>query len=88
MGEGPDRRAFDVVTAPLEADSVEFREVARAIAAVDTLESFLKDMRARYPEAAAPSTAGMPATIPPVSETSRTEPPAQPAAPAGPTASG
>jgi len=50
MGEGPDRHAFEVLTSPSGAESVEFREIARAVAAVDTLEAFLRDMRARYPE--------------------------------------
>ena len=50
MAEGPDRHAFEVVTAPQTANAGEFREVARTVAAVDTLESFLRDMRARYPE--------------------------------------
>ncbi|MPZ39188.1 MAG: tetratricopeptide repeat protein [Rhizobiales bacterium] len=67
MGEGPDARAFDVVTAPVEASGTEFRDIARSIAAVDTLEAFLRDLRARYPETGAtpsvqraiqPSTAG------------------------------
>ena len=56
MGEGPDARAFEVVTAPIEAAGTEFTEIARSIAAVDTLEAFLRDLRARYPETgAAPS---------------------------------
>jgi hypothetical protein len=60
MGEGPDRRAFEVVTAPIGTDGAEFREIARSIAAVDTLEAFLRDLRARYPE-----TGAMPANAPP-----------------------
>jgi len=66
MNEGTDRRTFTLVTGGLGTNSAEFRDVARAIAAVDTLEGFLRDMRARYPEmsafspgaAAAPSPAG------------------------------
>ncbi len=50
MAESPDRRAFEVVTSPSTASSADFREVARAIAATDTLDGFLRDMRARYPE--------------------------------------
>jgi hypothetical protein len=50
MAEGADRRAFEVLTAPNGADSAEFRDVARSVAAVDTLEAFLRDMRARYPD--------------------------------------
>jgi hypothetical protein len=50
MAEGPDRHAFEVLTLPENANSAEFREVARTVAAADTLEAFLRDMRARYPE--------------------------------------
>ena len=53
MGEGPDARAFEVVTAPIESTGTEFGAIARSIAAVDTLESFLRDLRARYPETGA-----------------------------------
>lgn len=56
MGEGPDARAFEVITAPIEAQGTEFTAIARSLAAVDTLEAFLRDLRARYPETgAAPS---------------------------------
>ncbi|HEY6177365.1 MAG TPA: hypothetical protein VIX73_23070, partial [Kofleriaceae bacterium] len=50
MAEGPDRRAFEVLTSPIGADTAEFREIAHTVAAVDTLDAFLRDMRARYPE--------------------------------------
>jgi hypothetical protein len=53
MGEGPDRRAFDVVTAPVAKGGAEFRDIARAIASIDTLDAFLRDLRARYPETGA-----------------------------------
>jgi Arc/MetJ-type ribon-helix-helix transcriptional regulator len=72
MGEGPNARAFEVVTAPIEAAGTEFTAVARSIAAVDTLEAFLRDLRARYPETGAAPSA------------QRATPP--PAAPATPTA--
>jgi tetratricopeptide (TPR) repeat protein len=49
MGDGPDRRAFDVLTAPAGASDAEFGDVARALRAADTLEAFLRDLRARYP---------------------------------------
>ena len=52
MADGPDRRAFDVVSAPIGTSSTEFQAVARKIASVDTLTTFLSDMRARYPDAA------------------------------------
>jgi tetratricopeptide (TPR) repeat protein len=61
MGEGPDRRAFDVVTEPVDASGADFRAVAHSIAAVDTLRGFLRDLRARYPETGATaSKAGAP----------------------------
>jgi tetratricopeptide (TPR) repeat protein len=50
IGEGVDRRAFDVVTAPIGTSGPEFRDVARAVSLVDTLDGFLSDMRTRYPE--------------------------------------
>ena len=45
----PDERSFDVVTAPIEARGVEYREIAKSIADRDTLEGFLKNYRERYP---------------------------------------
>jgi tetratricopeptide (TPR) repeat protein len=54
MGEGPDRRAFDVITEPVDASGADFRAVAHSVAAVDTLNGFLRDLRARYPGSGAP----------------------------------
>ena len=54
MGEGPDRRAFDVVTAPIGTTGAEFREIARAVSMKDTLDSFLRDLRVRYPDRTEP----------------------------------
>jgi len=45
----PDERSFDVVTAPIEARGVEYREIAKSIADRDTLDAFLKNYRERYP---------------------------------------
>jgi hypothetical protein len=53
MMEGPDRRGFEVATSPLAATGDEFRDVVRQIASVDTLEGFLRELRARYPETGA-----------------------------------
>ena len=50
MPEGPDQRIFEVVMAGLGTNSAEFRDVARLVASVDTLDGFLRDMQARYPE--------------------------------------
>ncbi len=57
MAEGVDRRAFEVVTAPFNTNAPEFAEIARRIAATDTLDAFLRDIRARFPETAAPPAA-------------------------------
>jgi hypothetical protein len=53
MGEGPDARAFQMITAPIGGTGTEVREIAHSLAAVDTLEAFLRDLRARYPETGA-----------------------------------
>jgi hypothetical protein len=50
MAEGPDRGAFEVLSAPNSIDTIEFRQIAQTVAAVDTLDAFLRDLRARYPE--------------------------------------
>jgi hypothetical protein len=55
MAQSPDRRAFEVVTAPLTAVSDEFNQVARAISSTDTLDQFLADIRARFLDATGPS---------------------------------
>jgi tetratricopeptide (TPR) repeat protein len=87
MGEGRDLRAFEVVSAPVEADGTEFGHIARSIAAMDTLEAFLRDLRARYPETGAlpPGQTRTPAAqdaAPPAA------PAAEPPAPPGRSASG
>jgi hypothetical protein len=51
--DGADRRAFDVITAPVDRSGAGFLEIARGIAATDTLGVFLRDLRTRHPEAAA-----------------------------------
>jgi tetratricopeptide (TPR) repeat protein len=50
MAGGPDRRAFEVITGGFGGNSAEFRAAARVIAVTDTLQGFLRDLRARYPE--------------------------------------
>ncbi|MGE3145155.1 MAG: tetratricopeptide repeat protein, partial [Pseudorhodoplanes sp.] len=49
MNEGPDRRTFEIATAPL-GNAAAFREIAKQVAASDTLTSFLREMRLSYPE--------------------------------------
>ena len=53
MAEGPDARAFAVVTAPFGSSGAEFRDVAKTTLSVDTLDQFLRDLSARYPETGA-----------------------------------
>jgi len=62
----PDAHAFDVVSAPLGTSGAEFAAIAHAAAAVDTLDNFLRDMQARYPDAspAAPDPAPPQAAAP------------------------
>jgi tetratricopeptide (TPR) repeat protein len=51
MSDGPDRRAFEVVTTPLRAASPEFDGIAKQVAATSTLDAFLRELRARDPDA-------------------------------------
>jgi len=50
MMDGPDRKAFEVVSAPIAPASKEFRDVANAVGNASTLEAFLYEMHKRYPE--------------------------------------
>jgi tetratricopeptide (TPR) repeat protein len=59
MAEGPDRRAFEIVTASGATGKAAFADIAKAVSSIDTLDNFLRDIRARFPEAA-----GAPATPP------------------------
>jgi tetratricopeptide (TPR) repeat protein len=45
MTDGPDRRAFDVVTSPIGPRTAEFGAIASSVTSIDTLEGFLRDMR-------------------------------------------
>ncbi len=47
MSNSPDSHSFTVVTGPIQPDATEFRELARQIASVSTLEAFLDDMQSR-----------------------------------------
>ena len=53
--EGPLAKAFEVVTTPFATSGPEFKAIAKAAASADTLDQFLRDLRARYPDGAAPS---------------------------------
>ncbi|MEO9526677.1 MAG: hypothetical protein ABJG32_04825, partial [Roseibium sp.] len=48
MSDSSEALAFDVVTRPIEAQGVEFLEVANRLADIDSLETFLKEYRRQY----------------------------------------
>jgi tetratricopeptide (TPR) repeat protein len=50
MTDGPDKRAFEIATAPHAANGAEFHDLAKAVTAFSALDTFLRDMRERYPE--------------------------------------
>jgi tetratricopeptide (TPR) repeat protein len=50
MAETPDARVFDIVSAPLGSSGDQFATIAHAATSIDTLEGFLREMRARYPD--------------------------------------
>ncbi len=58
MADTPDRHAFEIVSAPTGTGGHEFQEVARAVAGMNTLNAFLRDMRTRYPDAGADTAVG------------------------------
>ena len=47
FADGADRRAFEVVTAPIGAGGTEFQDIAKKVASVETLDAFLRDLSAR-----------------------------------------
>jgi hypothetical protein len=51
MAEGPDKNAFAVAVDRAAVSSAEFADIAKKVSAADTLDSFLRDVRARYPQA-------------------------------------
>jgi hypothetical protein len=50
MAEGPDAQAFAVVTAPGPAEGSEFRSIAERVLSSNTLDQFLRELRARHAE--------------------------------------
>jgi Tfp pilus assembly protein PilF/predicted negative regulator of RcsB-dependent stress response len=65
MASTPDAHAFQIASAPLGTSGAEFAAVAHAAAAVDTLDGFLRDMQARYPDTnEAPVSAAAPNSMP------------------------
>jgi tetratricopeptide (TPR) repeat protein len=53
MSGEADRTAFDTASKPASANSAEFAQIAKMAAGVDTLDGFLRDMKARFPDATA-----------------------------------
>jgi len=66
MSGEADRAAFDVASKPASTNSAEFAQIAKMAASVDTLEGFLREMKARFPDTTAK------APLPP--ETQRPDP--------------
>jgi tetratricopeptide (TPR) repeat protein len=50
MSASPDAAAFAVVTDPIETNGVAFRDLARSVASIDTLDSFVKSMEGSFSE--------------------------------------
>ncbi len=97
MAGTPDARAFDIVSAPLGGGGSEFADIAHAAASIDTLEAFLREMKARFPDNDAIPPPG-PAPQSPAAEAAPASPvsqqqsssgvPRQPLPPARPSAAG
>jgi tetratricopeptide (TPR) repeat protein len=83
MADTPDRRAFDVVSAPVGTASADFQEIAKKIAGVDSLDTFLRDMRTRYPDSA-PVLPSANKAAPPATPEKPTEKTSESAPPKGP----
>ena len=66
MSGDADRSAFETASRPAATNSAEFAAIARLAASVDTLDGFLREMKARFPDAVAR------APLPP--ETAKDEP--------------
>src|SRR6202045_1318167 len=53
MSGEADRAAFETASRPATANSAEFAEIAKMAESVDTLDGFLREMKARFPDATA-----------------------------------
>jgi hypothetical protein len=62
MSGDADRAAFETASKPAAANSAEFDEIAKMAASVDTLDGFLREMKARFPDAATKAAALRPDT--------------------------
>ncbi|MFQ5626412.1 MAG: hypothetical protein ACE5FM_07155, partial [Methyloligellaceae bacterium] len=54
----PDADAFILVTKPITAKGVAFRNLAKEIAAIDTLDAFMKEFKARFERTSSKSSSG------------------------------
>ncbi len=50
MSGEADRAAFDIASKPASTNSAEFAQIAKMAASVDTLDGFLREMKARFPD--------------------------------------
>jgi tetratricopeptide (TPR) repeat protein len=50
MSGETDRAAFDIASKPVSTNSAEFAQIAKMAASVDTLDGFLREMKARFPD--------------------------------------
>ena len=50
MSGDADRAAFETASKPAAANSAEFDQIAKMAARVDTLDGFLREMKARFPD--------------------------------------
>jgi len=77
MNNSPNARAFEVVTAPIQTQGAEFRSLAKEIASVDTMRSFLDEYRQQYltkPPKAAPAKPGTNAPPGPAADAAKPKP--------------
>jgi hypothetical protein len=56
MQASPDAKAFAIVTERIDRQGVEFRDLVKRIAAVDTLQAFMADFKKQGAAAAAAAT--------------------------------
>jgi len=69
MSGEADKIAFDTASKPRVASSGDFAAIAKMAASVDTLDGFLRDMKARFPDAGARPIASDPeptGSLPPI----------------------
>ena len=51
MSGETDKIAFDIASSPAASNSAQFAAIAKMAASVDTLDGFIRDMKARFPDA-------------------------------------